>query len=150
RSLRATRRQERKEYGRERIVEESDLYHAITECYPGALYLSQGTTYHVQDLDLQGRRVQLAPVPDSEFYTEPLIVREVAVRATHGHQAVPDELHRGAHAGQMGEVVWGQVSVVTQVCGYAPVHRQSRAILGTERYPMPLSWTLETQAFWLT
>ncbi len=126
----------------EGIIEESDAYHAITECYPGAIYLSQGVAFEVRELDLERRHVLMGRGAATEYYTEPLSQLEVAIVDEHARTLLD--------AASQAELLWGMVRVTTHVTGYARIRQRSRELLGLERLATPLSWQLETQAFWLT
>jgi ATP-dependent helicase YprA (DUF1998 family) len=53
------------------VLEDTDVYHAISECYPGAIYFSQGTMYIVRNQDM-GRRQLGVERCEVDYYTEPL------------------------------------------------------------------------------
>jgi DEAD/DEAH box helicase domain-containing protein len=54
-----------------RTIEEIDEVRALLECYPGAVYVSQGMTYAVKSLDLVTTTVHLERVPEGRpAYTQ--------------------------------------------------------------------------------
>ncbi|HKO25631.1 MAG TPA: DEAD/DEAH box helicase, partial [Chloroflexota bacterium] len=65
---------------RNAVVEETDLPHAVTECYPGAVYFSQGIMYAVRDQDLGRGQIRVERA-DVDYYTEPLEWKEVTILA---------------------------------------------------------------------
>ena len=66
-----------------RKVEESmDLYHAVVECYPGAIYLSQGASYEVLELNRDARRIELRE-KETHYYTVPLGQTHVEILAVY-------------------------------------------------------------------
>jgi DEAD/DEAH box helicase domain-containing protein len=120
-----------------RRIEETDLHHAVTECHPGAIYYSQGTSYQVRQLDLEGGCIDVFP-HETPFYTEPLIETDVEILLSEHHQKRP-------HI----ELYSGQVIVTRQVEGYVKRHSQYRNILEKCALPEILSVPLETKALWM-
>lgn len=123
--------------GRERLLEETDIYHAISECHPGAIYYSQGAAYEVQRLDLSQGRIEVLP-NETHFYTEPIVQTDVEILKSEQHQQRPQL-----------ELYSGQVLVTREVQGFNRKHNQHRNILEQCELEEPLSAPLETRALWM-
>ncbi len=120
-----------------RTIEETDIHHAVTECHPGAIYYSQGASYQVKQLDLEGGRIDVFPY-ETTFYTEPLIDTDVEILLS--------EHHQNRH---QVELYAGQVIVTRQIEEYVKRHNQYRSILEKCSLPETLSVPLETKALWM-
>lgn len=120
-----------------RKIEDTDIHHAVTECFPGSIYYSQGTSYQVKQLDLEEGRIDVFP-HETTFYTEPLIDTDVEILLSERHQS-------RHHV----ELYSGQVIVTRQVEGYIKRHHQYRSILEKCHLDGPLSVPLETKALWM-
>src|SRR5205814_1778469 len=59
-------------------LEEIGSDQAIAECYPGAIYLSQGESYRVTNLDLSQMRVDLQR-HEGSYYTKPIGTKELTI-----------------------------------------------------------------------
>ncbi len=115
-------------------VEES---RALSQAHPGAIYLHQGETYIVEDLDRSGLEVRVRR-HKAGYYTQPkeeklLDVRKVAARS---------------RAGRFG-LGLGTVEVETQVVGYRRKAIRGGEVLGYEPLDLP-PLTFTTEAFWVT
>lgn len=119
-------------------LEETDLSHAVTECFPGAVYFSQGHSYVVQRLDLEDRSIYLNP-EETHYYTEPFVDTDVTILLTRTRtMRLQAQLH-------VGDVV-----IMRQVTGYMKRHQQYRSALEKIELSEPLEVPLETKAFWIT
>ena len=122
---------------RNAVVEETDLPHALTECYPGAIYFSQGAMYAVRDQDLGRGQIRVERA-DVDYYTEPLEWKEVTILAERQRTVV-------GHA----DLCVGDVRVTQHVTGFVRRHHRSRAVLSTEALAAPQALPLETVALWI-
>ena len=121
------------------VEEALDLPHAVTECHPGAIYLSRGEMYHVKALDLRAGQIHVQRC-EVNYYTEPLVNVEIALTRTYPEtKAFP---HVVVHV--------GEVEVQRTVYGYLRKHMQSHTTLGIEELEEPLPLSLPTQACWVT
>ncbi|GAC1362938.1 MAG: DEAD/DEAH box helicase [Ktedonobacteraceae bacterium] len=121
-----------------RTLEDTDIHHAINECYPGAVYFSQGSSYVVEQLDLQQGEIHVA-ARDTAYYTEPFGSTDVHILETL-------QQRRQAHA----ELHVGDVLITHRVSGYVRKHQTYHNVLKKEELPAELEIPLETKAFWMT
>jgi DEAD/DEAH box helicase domain-containing protein len=123
---------------RERL-EEIGSDQAVAECYPGAIYLSQGTSYEVMQLDLTRMRVDLKRF-EGNYYTKPVGFKELALLDGEPLQReVP-------HA----TLFTGRVHIIDHITGYGHFHKRFHTKLEERELTAPLTTELDTQAFWLT
>lgn len=115
-------------------VEGARAYQTI---HPGAIYLHQGETYKVHELN-EAELTALAAPTDANYYTEP---RETT------HIAVANEL-RSAPLG-CTTAYFGEVVVSTQVMGYRCKQLYSDTVLDVVDLDLP-EQVFETEAFWFT
>lgn len=109
---------------------------ACRTVHPGAIYLHQGSSYVVDDLDLENG-LALVHAEDPEWYTS---AREVT------HIAVLETAHQQRHGGVT--VSLGEVAVTTQVVGYLR-RLPSGAVLDHVALDLP-EQVLHTRAVWYT
>ena len=123
---------------RERL-EEIGSDQAIAECYPGAIYLSQGISYQVTNLDLAEMRVDLKRF-EGDYYTKPIGFKELTILDG-------EPLQREApHA----TLFTGRVHVIDHITAYGRFHKRFHTKLEERELAASLTTELETQAFWLT
>lgn len=120
-----------------RKIEDTDIHHAVTECYPGSMYYSQGASYQVKRLNIEEGRIDVFP-KETTFYTEALVATDIEILQTQQHQSRPNV-----------ELCVGQVLVTRQVAGYIKRHNQYRNVLEKCALPETLSIPLETKALWM-
>ena len=115
-------------------VEEANCFFHV---HPGAVYLHQGDSYLVEDLDLE-RKVALVQEFDLDFYTNPMDNIDVVV--------LEEEKKR-----QMSEEVcslhYGEVEVSTKVYAYQRRRLVTHEVLETLALDMPTQ-VLTTRALW--
>jgi DEAD/DEAH box helicase domain-containing protein len=121
----------------EQKLEETDIHHATTECYEGAVYYSQGRSHLVERLDLERGTIQLVP-REMGYYTEPLIQTDVDILCT-------SLLCRRRHA----SLYYGDVLVTRTVTSYVKRHSRYRNVLDRFDLENPLETELETKALWI-
>jgi DEAD/DEAH box helicase domain-containing protein len=120
-------------------LEEIGSDQAVAECYPGAIYLSQGISYLVTKLDLVEMRVDLKRF-EGNYYTKPLGSKELTLLDEEPlHREVP-------HA----TLFTGRVHVIDHITGYGHFHKRFHTKLEEIELETTLTTELETQAFWLT
>ncbi len=120
-------------------LEEIGSDQAIAECYPGAIYLSQGVSYQVTNLDLSQMRIDLRKL-DGRYYTKPISFKELTLL-----DATPLQKQL-SHA----TLFTGRAHIVDHITGYAHFEKRSHAKLQEHALATPLAAELETQAFWMT
>ena len=105
--------------------------------HPQAVYLHEGRSYLVEDLDLAQRVARLRPA-DVDYYTEPR--RETAVQLL-------DVLAQATVAG--GTKAHGEIAVSTRVTGYRKVRWFTNEQLGEGQVLLPPN-ELHTTGYWLS
>lgn len=120
-------------------LEEIGSDHAVVECYPGAIYLSQGRSYEVTKLDLTEMRVDVKRF-DGNYYTKPMGFKELTLLDEEPRQK------EAPHA----TLFTGRVHIIDHITGYGHFHQRFHTKLEEKKLTVPLTTELETQAFWLT
>jgi DEAD/DEAH box helicase domain-containing protein len=118
-----------------RMIEELDLYHAPAQVHAGAIYLHQGESYLVTQLDLD-QRYALARPAETDYYTQPREVNDVAIIRSQRHQSYP-----------FSSAYYGQARVTEQVIGFRRLQQFSDTVLDEEMLEMPAQ-AFETAALW--
>lgn len=117
------------------LLETVDGSVALSQLHPGAVYLHQGETYVVRDLNLRARTASVER-HDVDYYT---VARELSdIRVT----SVGAEKTCGAT-----RVYLGSVQVTTHVVGFRKRRQYTEESLGEEPLDLPET-TFPTQAFW--
>ena len=120
-----------------RKIEETDIHHAISECYPGAMYYSQGASYQVRHLNLEEGKIEVL-LKETSYYTEPVSETDVEILLSKQHS------HRKSL-----DLYAGNVLVTRKVDGYVKRSNQYRSIVEHCTLPKTLAVPLETQALWM-
>ncbi len=113
-----------------------DESRVFRDAHPGAVYLHQGDTYLVEELDI-GRGEVRVRAHDVDFYTQPRQDQDLQildVEASHGIGVAP--------------WILGRVRVETQVVAYQRRRLGSGEVLDTIPLDLPPT-SFETQGFWL-
>jgi DEAD/DEAH box helicase domain-containing protein len=118
-------------------IEDADVHQAVGECYPGAVYFSQGISYLVEHLDLEKGKIHVIP-RETDYYTEPLGNTDVEILCTAQH------LKR-----KNADLYVGDVLVTQQVTGFVKRHEKYHSVLDKEEFADSLETRLETKAFWI-
>ena len=118
-----------------RLMEVIEGTSALYRVHPGAIYLHQGESYQVRELDLDTGHAVLEPV-QVNYYTQPREVNEVRIL----RPVARDQL--GATRATLGEV-----RVTQQVTGYRRVQQFREEVLGIEGLDLPAQ-TFDTVALW--
>ncbi len=108
--------------------------------HPGAVYLHQGDSFVVDELDLDSG-LALVHAEDPDWTTAPRDLTDVAVLATHRRE-------RRGTGDRVVSICLGEVDVRTQVVGYLR-RLPSGAVLDTVPLDLPVR-TLRTKAVWYT
>ncbi|MCB9101703.1 MAG: DEAD/DEAH box helicase [Anaerolineales bacterium] len=116
-------------------LEEMDEASAFSRVHPGAIYLHQGESYEVVELDLQKSQATLRPTK-VDYYTQAREVSDIDIIRSYQHKQL-----------KYGNVFWGAVRVTQQVVSYRRVRQYSEANLGDTPLEMPAN-TFETRAMW--
>ncbi len=117
------------------LLEEIEGTSALVRVHPGAIYLHQGESFLVRELDLDAGHAILEPV-QVDYYTQPRQIDDVRILRAVAHQ-------------QLGQapVSLGQVRVTQQVIGYRRVQQFREETLGVEDLDLPAQ-TFDTVALW--
>jgi DEAD/DEAH box helicase domain-containing protein len=105
--------------------------------HPGAIYLHQGQTFRVSQLDLDDLAAIIEPHDGGEW-TQPRSVTEIAILDT-----------ERSHPVGASQLSLGSVQVTSQVVGYKRFDTASGELIGTEDLFLPPG-ELVTRAFWYT
>ncbi len=116
-------------------VDDAGSHH---QSHPGAVYVHQGRTFVVVDLDPE-ERVALVEQRHVDYMTESQSVTEIGILSTRTTVPLPS----GA------AVSWGEVEVTSQVTGYRMRQSGSGTVLGEYALELP-SQVLRTTAVWWT
>jgi DEAD/DEAH box helicase domain-containing protein len=118
-----------------RVMEEMERASALYRVHPGAIYLHQGETFLVRELDLEVGHAILAPV-QVEHYTQPRELNDARIVRSVAHKQWGDTM-----------VFLGQVRVTQQVIGFRRVQHFREEMLGVEDLDLPAQ-TFDTVALW--
>lgn len=122
--------------GRQRqVLEEIDAATAPFRVHPGAVYLHQGNSYLVTDLDLRDG-IALLREADPGYYTQPREVSEIHIIRSFAHRQM-----------SACTAFLGRVRVISQVIGYTRKKQFSEEVLGQEPLDLPPQ-TFDTMAVW--
>jgi DEAD/DEAH box helicase domain-containing protein len=116
-------------------LEEMDEISAFSRVHPGAIYLHQGESYLVTNLDLGQGRATLTPA-NVDYYTQTRERSDINIVRSIQHRRL-----------RTATVFWGAVRVTQQVVGYRRVRQYSEANLDDTPLEMPAN-TFETRALW--
>lgn len=119
------------------VIGTVDEGRAFEQVHPGAVYLHQGDSYLVAELDLHDR-VALVTKGEVGFYTQPHRETDLWVRAIREHTGV----------GRF-TVAHGMVEVSDRVTAFKKKSIRESTVIGYEPLDLPAR-TFETQAFWVT
>jgi len=117
------------------VLEEIDAATATFRAHPGAIYLHQGDTYLVTDLDLEDAVAWVKRV-DVDYYTQPREINDVHIIRSIRHRQLTSCV-----------AFYGRVRVTSQVIGYARKRQFSDEVLSQEPLDLPPQ-TFETTAVW--
>jgi DEAD/DEAH box helicase domain-containing protein len=118
-----------------RLLEEVEGTSALFRAHPGAIYLHQGESFLVRELDLDAGHAILEPV-QVDYYTQPREINDVRILRAVAHKQV---------GGAMSAL--GQVQVTQQVIGYRRVQQFREEVLDVENLDLPAQ-TFDTVALW--
>lgn len=118
-----------------RALEEIELTTVFSRAHPGAIYLHQGESYLVTDLDWEMGLAYLRPV-EVNYYTLPRQINDVSIIRSLRHQQLP-----------ASTAYLGQVRVTEQVIGYKRVQQFTETTLSVEYLDLPAQ-SFETVALW--
>ncbi len=123
--------------GRGGVIGNVDLESAYWMVHPEAIYLHEGQSFVVSELDLEHHIARLVAT-DADYYTEPR--RETQVQLL-------DEIARAEARGAFK--AHGEIAVTTQVTGYKKIKWFTHENLGAGVVALPPT-ELHTTGYWLT
>jgi DEAD/DEAH box helicase domain-containing protein len=119
----------------EQLLEEIDYTTAYFRAHEGAIYLHQGASYLVTELDLREGIARLKPT-DADYYTQPRELNTMNIVRSLHHRELPSCV-----------AYYGQVRVTSHVIGYSRKRQFSDEVLSNEPLDLPPQ-TFETMAVW--
>lgn len=122
--------------GEVKVIGEVDYTSGLWMVHPGAIYIHDGETYRVGELDLESSVANLS-LFTGDYITEPILSTEVEILACNG------TVDRDNYVLKQGEVV-----VTSKVAGFKRIHWTTREILDTSDLDLPAT-DLRTMAFWM-
>ncbi len=125
------------EGGRLRTLGEVDALSAPRLVHPGAIYLHEGASYRVEEVDWAGGRARVVKAR-VDYYTRPIGQDTLVVLKEEANEVL-------AGTGR----AWGTVRVHSQVVGYRKVRWYTHETLGYGEVETP-SQELETKGYWIT
>lgn len=108
-----------------RLLEEIEGTMAFYRVHPGAIYLHQGESYLVTQLDLGTRTAYARPV-DVNYYTQPREINDLCIITRHRRQRFSGT-----------QAYYGQVSVTEQVISYRRKQQFTDTVLGEDYLNLP-------------
>jgi DEAD/DEAH box helicase domain-containing protein len=134
------------EQGRPQVIGELERESAPILLYEGAVYLHEGQTYLVEQMDWEGGIARVRPA-EVDFYTRPISSEKIEVLATNDERRTTndDAVQPSASSFQSA---WGDVRVTSQTTGYKIIRRTTQEVLGFGQVDLP-EQILETQACWV-
>ena len=123
------------EEGTGALLETVESAVAFFQIHPGAVYLHQGETYLITELDIPGRTAH-ARATDAPYYTQAIDLTDIRIRK------VLEERVVGASRAYLGEV-----EVVNRVLGYKRKRHVTEELVGAEPLDLP-EQPFSTVALW--
>jgi len=108
---------------------------AFVQVHPGAIYLHQGESYLITELDL-ARRIAWAEHSPADYYTQTMDMTDVRVKAMLKEESYPDV-----------KVHFGDVDVTTSVVGFRRKKQLTEEVIGEEALDLPQQH-FATKALW--
>lgn len=115
------------------VIGEVDRFSVHQMCFPGAIYLHEGTQYHVDVLEWETSRALVRPV-EVDYYT-----RAITKTAVRPFSTFREAENRGV----------GEVEVTTRATGYKKIKLFTHEVIGRGELDLPDS-QMQTTAYWLT
>lgn len=119
------------------LLETIEAATVLERAHPGAIYLHQGESYLVEELDIDNRVAWLRPV-DANYYTRPRVATDVRLERRWASREV------GAT-----EAFVGEVSITQQVIGFRRLRQYTDELVSEEWLDVP-SDQFETVGVWWT
>jgi DEAD/DEAH box helicase domain-containing protein len=120
-----------------KMIGEVDFASADWMVHPEAVYIHEGRSYLVSELDLTQNLAYLQPA-EVDYYTQPRRESEVSLVDIFAQQPVTG-----------GEKAYGELNIISQVTGYHKIEWNTHQRLGTGMLDMPQN-EFQTTGYWLT
>ena len=117
------------------LLEKVEASVAFSQIHPGAIYLHQGESYIVTDLDLS-RRTALARPSPTDYYTQSMELTDIGI--------VHPDREKICHS---VKVYYGDVEVTNHVISFKKKRQLSEEVIGEEALDLPPQ-TFPTKALW--
>lgn len=104
--------------------------------HPGAVYLHQGQTYIVEELNFEKKYARLLPF-NGDYYTQPIMDQTI-------QKITEDKVQPMAGC----NIHFGEVEVTRQLKGFRKISFHDKEILATEELELPQR-SLRTTAYWI-
>jgi DEAD/DEAH box helicase domain-containing protein len=133
------------------VIANVDAISAPELVYPQAVYLHDGQSYFVRELDLDGR-VAYVDRQDMDYYTQAVLESHVRITRARERAAAGDSLRGRAEqqrAAQHAEVGFAEVDVSWKTVAFKKIKFNTRENIGFGPVDIP-EQHLETTALWLT
>ena len=125
------------ETGNHKVIAEVDWDSAFTAVHDGAIYMLASEQYHVDKLDLEGKKAYVRKV-DSDYYTDAMTYTNVRVIDSFENHHDPGAI-----------VEHGEVQVVRKVVGYKKIKFYTSENLGYGDVNLPEK-DMHTTSYWFT
>lgn len=123
--------------GRETTIGQVDMPSAPWMVHKNAIYMHEGRTYRVDELDLENHFARLTPV-EVDYYTEALKETDIQKIELQREETVP-----------AGKKYLGEIMVTTRLTGFRRLRWYTQEVLGMEDLSLPPSH-LRTVGYWLS
>ncbi len=120
-----------------RVIGTIDIASASKTVHPGAIYLHQGETYLIENLN-SSSLTAIARLADVNYYTEPREISFTSIAAVRSTASISQV-----------SISFGNVVVTNQVVGYRQKRLYSDEVVSVEDLDLPEA-TFETEGFWIT
>lgn len=118
-------------------ITEMDEMQAFSKIHNGAIYIHDGRTYQILNLDLTSKTA-IGKASDDNYYTEPYLITNVTVI----------KAQKNTDLGRT-KCYFGDVKVTTTNSGFKKIQFHNHQNLGFEKFIVPLSKTFETEGVWI-
>lgn len=124
------------ESGNMQTIGDIDYLSSLWMVHPNAIYLHEGNTFRVKNLDIERSEATLESV-DEDYFTEP--VKKVMLTKINEQDA---EYYSGS------KITYGEIQVTTEITGFKKILWSTHEVLSVEPLSLPPS-TMRTTAYWM-
>ncbi|GKU95107.1 hypothetical protein SLEP1_g8507 [Rubroshorea leprosula] len=129
---------------RDEILEEIEESKAFFQVYEGAVYMHQGRTYLVKDLDIS-KKIAFCEEADLKYYTKTRDYTDIHIIG--GKTAYPARVSKDHHTRTTAQA--NTCKVTTTWFGFRRIWRGSNIVFDTVDLSLP-SYSYESQAVWIS